>query len=190
MTFARQDFQRRRLTADEVLSMVDTGVLHEDEPVQLLRGELIVMSPQSDSHAILTAVLRRRLEGIYRERAWVLDHSPIRVDDYSLPEPDAAVVRGAPEDYFRSGAPGGSDCLLVVEVAYSSQAIDREKAGLYAAGGVPVYWLIDIPRRRVTVYEGPDGDEYRTIRTLGEDGVLAVPQTDATLPVRDALPPA
>jgi Uma2 family endonuclease len=188
MAFARHEHPRRRLTADEVLRMVEAGVLGEDEPVQLLRGELIVMSPQSDAHSVLTVEIREQLGKCYGSGAHVRDHSPIRTDEHSLPEPDVAVVRGAPRDYYRR-TPGGADTIVVVEIAYSSQAIDRAKAALYAAAGVPVYWLIDLPRRRVTVHEGPDGEEYRTIRTLDEDDVLAVPETDATWSVRAVLPP-
>lgn len=189
MAFARQDYPRRRLTADEVLEMVEAGILREDEPLELLRGELIVMSPQGDPHRALTVRVRDRLQAFYRDRAYIQDHSPIRADDYSLPAPDVAVIRGSNDDYF-DRTPRGPDAILVVEIAYSSQAIDRDKATLYAAAGVPVYWLVDIPRRTVTVYEGPDADGCRTIRTLSEDETVAVPETDATLPLRDVLPPA
>lgn len=188
MAFARQDYPRRRLTADDVLGMVETGILAEDEPVELLRGDLIVVVPQGDPHAVLTVIVRDRLQPVFASRAHIRDHSPIRADDHSLPEPDVAVVRGDPRAYL-DRTPRGPDTILVVEIAVTSQALDRDKAGLYAAAGVPVYWLIDVPRRTVTVHEGPDPEGYRTIRTLSDDQTLSVPETETALSVRDVLVP-
>ena len=189
MGFIGDEHPRRRLTADEVMGMVEAGILAEDEPLELLRGELVVVSPQGPAHRTLTVIVREMLAGVYAGRAHVQDHSPIRADDHSLPEPDVAVVRG-PVEAFWSAHPRGPDTILVVEIAHTSRALDRDKAALYAEAGVPVYWLVDIPRRTVTAYEQPTADGYRTIRTLSETERLRVPETDLSWPVRDLLPPA
>ena len=105
----------------------------------------------------------------------------------SLPEPDLAVVRGVPRDYV-SAHPTGGDVLLVVEVARTSQAIDRRKVGAYSRMGVPVYWLLDLAARRLEVRSEPDGDEYRSTRLLGEGESVALPGVDASWVGASLLP--
>lgn len=189
MTVGLEEHPRRSLTADEVLEMVEAGILGEHEPVELLDGELVVMSPQEAPHRTLTIVLRRKLEGVYGGRAHIQDHSSFRAGRHSLPEPDVAVVRGAPEAFWRALAQG-PDIILIVEIAYKKRAPDRRKAAIYAKAGVPVYWVVDNRRRTVTVYEHPTAEGYRTTRTLGEDQPIAVPESDVTWRVADVLPPA
>jgi Putative restriction endonuclease len=78
-----------------------------------------------------------------------------------------------------------------VEVALTSHQVDRRKATLYATAGAPMYWLVDIPARRVIAHEGPSPDgTWRASRVIAEDGVLELPTLDASVPVSDVLPPA
>lgn len=164
---------RRPLTAAEVLRMVEAGILSEDEPVELIDGALIIMSPQGPRHNALVVVIRGLLEEAFGDEAHVQDHSPIDAGPHDLPEPDLAVVRG-PVDFDR--LPAGRDVLLAVEISVSSQRADRAKARVYARAGVACYWNIDVPERRMTVYTDPDAPhgEYRTQRVLREgDHVLA-----------------
>ncbi|MEO1171201.1 MAG: Uma2 family endonuclease [Myxococcota bacterium] len=86
--------ERRRFTVDEVLQMVEAGILSADEPIELLEGELVVVHPQGPSHRSLTVRVHRRLESVYGAGFHVQDHSPIAVAPDSLPEPDVALIRG------------------------------------------------------------------------------------------------
>lgn len=61
---------------------------------------------------------------------------------------------------------------LVVEIAVSSEALDREMAADYAAGGVQEYWLVLAKSRSVECYSDPVGGCYQTVRTV-ESGVVA-----------------
>jgi len=181
----------RRFTADEVLSMVDCGILGEDEPVELLDGALVVREPQAPSHAAVRQELSRRLDRLVEPAGMhVRDQSPVLADADSLPEPDLAVVRGRPADY-RQRHPTGADTLLVVEVAVTSRWIDRAKARLYARAGIPVYWLLDVSARTLTVHEDPrpERSEYATVRALGAgDAItLPVPGVNASLTVASML---
>ena len=178
---------RRKLTREEVLGMVEAGILGEDERLELIEGELLTMSPQGPPHRMLAIVIRRALERAYGDRAHVQDHSTIDAGPHSLPEPDVAAVRGAVRDYAER-LPTGGDLFLVVEVSQTTRAHDRRKAALYARAGVPVYWLVDLAPRTVTVYQDPGDDGYRTMHTLGEDDTIGVPATDTTLPVSELLP--
>lgn len=178
---------RRRFTVDEVLRMVEVGILQEDEPLELLEGELVEMSPQGSLHRSLKAHVRMMLEHVFGDRVFVSDQDPLDVGGDSLPEPDLTLLRGAPMDYV-DAHPTGSDALLVVEIAVSSQATDRWKAQLYARGGVPEYWLIDVPARAVTVYRRPEDGEYQEVTLRQPGDTLPLPTLDLRWPVESLLP--
>jgi Uma2 family endonuclease len=177
----------RRLTADEALRMVAAGIVREDEPVELLEGVLVEMSPQGPIHAEATTNLAERLRAAYAGRARIREEKPLAAGTYNLPEPDVAVVRGGPGVYA-DRHPTGADVILVVELAWSSQEEDRRKAGIYSAGGVPCYWLVDLAGRKVEIWTEPESGSYRALQTLAENDVVALPEIDEKWRVRDLLP--
>lgn len=176
---------RRRFTADEVLRMVEAGILDEDEPIELIDGELITVSPQGPRHRALTVKIHGVLERAFGAGHHVQDHSPIDAGLDSLPEPDVAVVRGE-VDALMDRHPAGDDLVLVVEISVTSQRFDRAKAAVYARAEVPEYWQLDEPARRLYVSTDPAGGEYRAvcIYTEGDE----VPVAATTVKVEELLP--
>jgi Uma2 family endonuclease len=169
------DVPRRRLLATEVLRMVEEGILREDEPVELIEGELVIVSPQGPLHSSRVMSLHELLSKEYAGVARLRVQMPIAAGTESLPEPDIAVVRGAPEDY-RDRHPAGADVLLAVEVARTSQKLDREKALTYARAGVAAYWIVDLVTRRVEVRTAPGlGGQYADLRVLGAEETVDLP---------------
>lgn len=160
----------RPLTADEVLRMVDSGILADDEPVELLHGLLTAVSPKSPGHSEVQGRLVDWLApAVAGGRCRVRVEAPIVVPDRtSLPEPDVAVTE--PEGYPDAHPTGA---LLVIEVAVTSQRVDtRVKPALFAAAGVAEYWVIDVPARAVRTFAEPDGDVYTVLGTVGPNGTL------------------
>jgi Uma2 family endonuclease len=154
-----------RLSVDDVTAMVEAGVITEDTPVELLEGVLVDVSPKSPDHsraleAIDDWLLPLRNAGRHAVRI----EQPVAVPDRtSLPEPNVAVVARVAR---RSSHP--STAFLVVEIAISSYATDTGiKSALYAAAGVPDYWVIDVARQRLEVRREPVGTEYRRLEVLG-----------------------
>jgi Uma2 family endonuclease len=182
------EMKRRRFTVAELLHLAKIGFLGNDERVELIRGEIVEMSPLNVAHVLcvnrLTALLVTRLVG----QAMVSIQNPIQLDDFSLPQPDIAIWK-LPSDEFRGRLPGPSEVLLVIEVADTSVSRDRRvKARLYAEAGIVEYWLVNLPERRVEVYREPLPDGYRaTVRfRLGEAlSPLAFP--DMVVSVDDIL---
>lgn len=169
------DQARRKFTVDDVSRMVSAGIIDEDDRVELIEGELYLMSPQDPPHAGTTGKLTMLLTRIYREGFSVRVQLPLVASQHSLPEPDFAVVKGAPETY-ETRHPTGAETVLVIEVTWSSERMDRRKAGIYAVAGVSVYWRLDLPRRRLEVHETPDGHGiYRMVRVLEEQAEIAFP---------------
>jgi len=158
----------RPLTQDEVLRMVDAGILGEDEPVELLHGVLTAVSEKTPAHEQVKLRIARWLapgfaEGRYDTRI----QAPLAVPDRtSLPEPDISIVER--DDTVAHPV----TALLVVEVAVSSLRIDTAiKPALYAAAGVPELWVIDVPGHAVRVFADPRPEGYTTTRTVREGAI-------------------
>lgn len=172
---------RRKFTADEVYRMLDAGILEEGPGLELLEGDLVVMSPQGPPHTSFADIVCARIEAVMGRSHFGRMHSPVDAGPFSQPEPDVAVVRGRPEDYL-TRHPTAADTLLVVEVARSSLPRDRRKARIYAQAGFPEYWLFDVEQRSVLVHRDPDGvSAYGQVLTLGAADRLAVPGTPSEL---------
>jgi len=154
-----------RLDLDTYNRMVACGAL-DGQPVELLEGLIAEMSPQSPTHAT-----------VIRRLAWHFAHTllqvqlPIEVPPDSEPEPDLAVIAQEPPAGQHPGT-----ALLVVEVAVSSHAIDRNvKARLYARASIPVYWIIDVPGRTVEVRTQPGPDGYGHCEPYREGSLVPSP---------------
>ena len=165
---------RHEFTADEIERMAALGAFDEGPKVELLDGELVDVSPQGPAHATLHTRLGDALRAAFGAGVHVRAQCPMRAGARSLPEPDVAVVRGAVDDYLERH-PQGRDVVLVVEVSVSSQAIDREKAGIYAAAGVPVYWLLDVAARTLTVHDEPTAGGYARASVLSAADEVELP---------------
>jgi Uma2 family endonuclease len=181
-----------RMTVERYFGLVQAGVLSEDDDVELLEGVIVAMTPSNPPHAAAVTMVTRALFRAVGERASVRTQCALVLTPYSCPEPDVAVVSGSDRDYI-SAHP--TSALLVVEVADASLQQDRiTKAAIYAAAGVPDYWIVNLRNGTVEVMRNPDPaqaryHEARTIRT-GERLVLAaipgaVVAVDELLPVDD-----
>lgn len=161
-----------RFTVDEVNEMLRTGALTEGGPVELLNGRLVHMSPQSGHHSGTIAALLKLLLPHYGIDA-LLTQAPLHLDAMSEPEPDLFITTLSTEILHKAKRHAtAEECLLVVEVALTSQYIDRKKARLYGVAGVPAYWLIDLSDDTLRVYSDPSPAGYGTVerRNLA-DGV-------------------
>ena len=168
---------RRKLwTTDEYNQLVAKGAF-QGQRLYLFRGELIEMSPQYHPHAFAVTELDDALRLVFgiRQGFKVRIQLPFEVSDDSEPEPDAVVCTEA--QHLR--IPHPNQAILVVEVADSSLALDREKAIEYAAAGVPEYWIVDVNRRCVEVYRNPAPDaanqgalRYPPPAIVGADGAI------------------
>ncbi len=171
------------------MQMVEAGILGEDEPVELIRGQLVAMSPSNTPHAVAVMKTYDALRTSCPRSFSVMSQSTYRLLDDSIPEPDMAVFRGQPDDLFG----GYPTPVLVVEVAGTTLRTDRTvKQALYAEAGVPEYWILNLGARTLEVYRDPAGEAYATKTTHDEGGAVAprfAPEA-APLAVADLLPAA
>ena len=57
VTRAAEGLPRRRFTVADVEAMVETGILSEDERLELIGGELVPMSPKGSRHEVVKSFL-------------------------------------------------------------------------------------------------------------------------------------
>jgi Uma2 family endonuclease len=132
--------------------------------VELIRGEIVPMSPIGALHEVLVDRLAEwSFLQTQRDLVWVRIQNSIGLPELeSVPEPDIAWV--ARKDYSVQ-RPQAEDVHLIIEVADTSLRFDLgEKAALYAQAGVCDYWVIDVNHRRV-VFRDPDNGRYRSQET-------------------------
>jgi Uma2 family endonuclease len=161
---------RRRFTTDEYARMVQARILGEDERVELLDGEVRAMSPIGSRHVACVNRLNTILNLHVRGQAIISIQNPIRLSDYSEPEPDIAVLH-ARNDYYDSALPIPDDVLLIVEVADTSLEYDREeKLPYYAEAGIGEVWIVDLEHQTLERYMRPLNRRYAeaTIFRRGE----------------------
>lgn len=162
---------RRPLRRSEFDMLVEAGAF-ESEPVELLFGEIVPMSPQGHTHAWLTNELRKALEGLLGQRAEVITQTPVACSDESQPEPDIAVMN--PSEWRMDRRP--ERLLLVIEVAHTSQRRDRgPKAFIYARTAIPEYWMLDIESGYLLVHTEPHDDGYGSVKRIHPTRDTALP---------------
>lgn len=163
---------RRRWSYDEVVRMVEGGVLDEDERIELIDGDIVCMTPVGHRHEYVVDLLTEFLGARVRGRGVLRVQGSVLFDWLDAPQPDLVVFRMV-EDRYRSRQAGAWDALLVVEVADTSLARDLEKAALYASARIPEYWIVELRRSVVRVLSNPVGEGYADVREFGHGEVFA-----------------
>jgi Uma2 family endonuclease len=179
---------RRHFSVDEYYRMAEAGILHEDDRVELIDGEIFKMAPIGSRHAASVRNLTEWLIMRLGARAIVSTQSPVSLSTEFEPEPDVAVLRPQPERYA-SAHPGPTDVILLVEVADTSLAYDREfKLPRYAESAIPEVWIVDLAGKRVLVYRRPSDSTYSEAAVAKPgDSIVPLAFPDLVLPVNDLL---
>lgn len=164
---------KRLFTVHEYFRMVETGILAERDRVELIDGEVVAMTPIGPRHNACVGNAAEALVLAAAGRVLVRSQGSVRLNLFTQPEPDVVALRPRPDRYARSH-PGPDDILLVIEVADSSLAYDRDvKAPVYARAGIPEYWLVDLPDNLVLRHQQPEGARYRRVDALRRGDSLA-----------------
>lgn len=169
----------------EFEQMAEVG-LFEDERVELLDGVIVEMTTPGTRHSesvnrVMKAFFVLELQG----RARIRVQMPVALDEYSLPQPDLAVVPHA--DYSHEHP---SASLLLIEIADASLRKDvRVKAALYGTQGVREYWIVNLVDDVVEIRRDPGSNGYRTLSTHGRGETIAPLEfPDLVVAVDDLLP--
>ena len=155
---------KRYFSVTEYYRMAEAGILTEADRVELIEGEIIKMSPIGSLHAACVKRLNRLLQRQCGDAVVVSVQDPVRLSDFSEPEPDIALLR-ARADLYAQSHPTPADVLLIIEVADTTVLSDRNvKVPLYARAGIPEVWLIDLQQDVIEIYAQAVGDVYQVQR--------------------------
>ena len=163
---------RAKLSLKRFRSMIEAGILRDDERIELIEGELLNMAPIGAAHAWGVTQLSAFFMEALANSVHVWTQLPIVLPDWSQPQPDIALVRRKPGGYAQA-LPGPEDVLLVIEVSDSSLAYDRgTKLPLYAKHSISETWIVDLQARCIEVYRQPGPKGYkRRLEFRGTDPV-------------------
>ena len=184
------DFSPHLLRVEDYDKMIEHGIFDEDEKLELWDGIIVKMSPKGIKHRNATTKTTDYFYEFLREKALIQVQDPIRLNDYSEPEPDV-VLAVSPLAKYASSHPTPEDIYLLVEVAESSIEIDRKKAVKYARNGIIQYLILNLNTNELEDYREPSADGYRSKKTYGENesfNLVAFP--DVEIKVGDLLPPS
>ena len=157
---------KRLFTVDDYYRMADAGILTPENRVELIDGEVIQMSPIGARHAGCVNAANDLFVNAFRGRAIVSIQNPLRLNNYTEPEPDAVLLKYR-SDSYRAKRAMGSDALLVLEVADTTLSYDvNVKVPRYAESGVPEVWIEDLENNLLLVYRDPERAGYRTALTF------------------------
>lgn len=176
---------RHRWSLEDWDAMIRTGVLGEDDHVELLEGEIVEMSPIGRGHSGITTCLMIDFATLATaRRAGITCQNPVRIpgSDTEL-HPDFMVMTWR-DDKYAGRKVESSEALLVVEVADTSLRKDIEvKAPVYARAGIPECWIIDVNRRRVHVFRKPTERGYAdcTVVSAGTVASASFPDVEVSL---------
>ena len=162
---------RRLFTADEFHKMAEAGILHEDDRIELIEGELIEMAAIGTRHFTCVNMLNRLLVRSVGDEAIVSVQNPVRLSEKLEPQPDLVVLKN--NDY-REALPGTEDVLLLIEVSDSTLRYDREtKLPLYAGSGVREAWIMDLQNGAMERHTEPSEGGYGLVRRVSRKEILS-----------------
>jgi Uma2 family endonuclease len=175
---------RRKFTVEQYHKMIESGILTEDDRVELIRGEIIEMSPIGTKNAACVKCLNQLLSRKLWDRVLIAIQDPIELNDNLEPQPDVALLKPR-EDFYETAHPQPQDIFLLIEVADSSVNYEREeKIPLYAEANIIEVWLVDINEQIVEVYREPTAAGYQLMQkfTFGQTlSIQAFPDINITV---------
>lgn len=164
---------KRKLSIAEYHRMAEVSILDPDERVELIDGEIIQMSPIGDRHvgtvSRINALLTSRLLG----KCNIHVQSPVKIGQYSEPEPDLMVTPHR-DDYYASTGVYPEDVLLLIEVADTTLNKDIQiKVPLYAQAAIPEIWIVNLKDDIIHRYTDLQQGQYQQDSFSRDDRITA-----------------
>jgi Uma2 family endonuclease len=179
----------RRFSVTEYDQMFATGILTEEDRVELLDGWITPKMTRNPPHDATLVIVEQVLSASLPP-GWHLRSQKAATLPTSAPEPDVAIVVGVARDY-RNRHPVPADIGLIVEVSDSTLDSDcNVKGPIYARAGIPTYWIVNLVDQVIEVrtLPGPGASQHRQDYTLTDDVPLVLAgQLAAQIPVVDLL---
>ncbi|MBD2503990.1 Uma2 family endonuclease [Anabaena azotica] len=169
-------------TIDEYHQMIAAGIL-DNRRVELLRGEIVEMSPEGEPHAYFSSEAGEYLINLLGELAMVRLDKPIILPNASEPEPDIAIVQRLGREYL-THHPYPENIFWLIEYANSSLEKDLEiKSRIYAEVNTAEYWVVNLKKRQLVVFRYPEDGEYSSKSTIMDGTIYPIAFPDIAISV-------
>ncbi|BAY63986.1 hypothetical protein NIES22_40760 [Calothrix brevissima NIES-22] len=168
---------------------IEAGIF-DGQPIELLRGDLIVMPPEREPHAYYNTETADYLRALLGERVKIRDAKPITLPNDSEPAPDIAVVKPLGEIYLQHH-PYPEDIFWVIEFSQATLSKDlNEKKEIYGKAGIIEYWVVNLKTPQLQVFRDLNNGEYKTELTFttGTISPLAFPDVSVQVQRLIGLP--
>ncbi|MBD2198690.1 MULTISPECIES: Uma2 family endonuclease [Calothrix] len=168
---------------------IEAGIF-DGQPIELLRGDLIVMPPEREPHAYYNTETADYLRALLGERVKIRDAKPITLPNDSEPAPDIAVVKPLGEIYLQHH-PYPEDIFWVIEFSQATLSKDlNEKKEIYGEAGIIEYWVVNLKTPQLQVFRDLNNGEYKTELTFttGTISPLAFPDVSVQVQRLIGLP--
>jgi Uma2 family endonuclease len=160
------EISRKLFSIVDCYRMADVGILSPLDRVELIHGEIFIMSPIGPHHGAVVDRTAQTIMQLMGDAVIVRTQGTVELDRFSAPQPDLALLLKR-DDFYAQKHPGPADILLIIEVADSSLEYDTTvKAALFAISGIREYWVADLQNLRVICHTDPMRDAYRNVREL------------------------
>ncbi|BAY81614.1 hypothetical protein NIES267_10910 [Calothrix parasitica NIES-267] len=167
-------------TVEDYHQMIAAGILRERK-VELLKGEVVEMSPEGEPHAYCSHEAGKYLTVLLGERVDIRQAKPITLPNDSEPEPDLAIVQCLGRDY-REHHPYVENIFWVIEYSNSSLEKDLEqKSKIYAEAGIQEYWVVNLKKMHLIVFRDPLDGDYATKFTLTSGKIQPIAFDDVSV---------
>jgi Uma2 family endonuclease len=164
----------KKFSLEDYHQMINLGILKEDQLIELIKGEIVEMSPVGLKHASCVKKLNYLFYEHLGNQAIIGVQDPIKLNDNSEPQPDLVLLKPR-EDFYATQHPQPEDILLLIEVADSSIEYDRNiKLPLYAENKIREVWLIDVNQKYVEVYQKPYQNYYQNMQKLSHNSIVTL----------------
>jgi Uma2 family endonuclease len=152
---------------------VEAGIF-EGQPLELLDGDLIEISPEGVPHAGISSNAADYLQEMLGSQVKVREAKPITLPNDSEPEPDIAIVKPLGNLYKTDRHPKVDDIFWVIEYANISLEKDLQfKDKIYAQAGIVEYWVVNLKTQALVVFRNPMDGEYQSQETMASGTVSA-----------------
>ncbi|MGK7950273.1 MAG: Uma2 family endonuclease [Xenococcaceae cyanobacterium] len=173
-------------TIDEYHSMIQAGLL-DNRQVELLKGEIVEMSPEGEAHAYFSSEAEEYLRKLLGDRVTIRSGKPITLPNNSEPEPDIAIVQKLGREYL-SHHPYPENIFWLIE--YSSSSLEKDltvKTKIYAEVGIKEYWVVNLKKKQLIVFREPQETEYASKSTLSTGEVYPLSFPDVAVSVNSII---
>ncbi len=175
-------------TLERYHQAIDAG-LFDDQPIELLRGDLIVMPPEREPHAYYNSEVGDYLRVLLGRRAKIREAHPITLPNNSEPIPDLAIVKPLGATYLEHH-PYPSDIFWLIE--FSKATLNQDltiKRSIYAEAGITEYWVVNLNNQELIVFRDLDNGNYSTEEIYTTGRIFPRALTDIEVSVQRLINP-